>query len=349
MADGEETASTTLPQDRRASEMAAWIAGDSSGRFTLRRLQVFWTVAHFSSLTKAAKQLGLTQPTLSQQIASLEEIVGTALFARLSNRLVLTEAGRHLLRKTEIVLDGIQSLEDSVVEIGQGLRQTMAIAGLNSVLRVVLPKAMEAMRAAYPSVDYDIHESTPADVVEMLYGRRISIGLIATNSIAPASAGFRQVPICTDPYVLAVPESLHLDGVSDPKRDLPQSAHRLLCRSIQFMFGTQHTQRVQDWYDQHIPGNWPFARVRSFEVALGLVRAGEGVCLAPSMSCVVGGAAIDGVTLYRVAQPPREIAALLSNRHATQEPYATLVAALSEAGSGYAPPPMRKTPPFLAE
>lgn len=346
MSEAETARADALTGDRRATEMAAWIAGESSGRFTLRRLQIFWTVAHFSSLTKAAKQLGLTQPTLSQQISSLEEIVGAPLFERRSNRMELTEAGKHLLRKAEIVLDGIQSLEDSLAEIADGRRMTVHLAGLNSVLRVLLPPAMEALHAAYPRIDYDIHESTPADVLEMLYGRRINIGLISANSIAPASAGFQQVAVYSDPYALAVPEHLDLDGVADPAT-LPERTREVLLRSIQFAFGTQHTQRVQAWYDQVIPGNWPFARVRSFEVALGMVRAGQGVCLAPAMSCVVGGSVIEGVKLYRLTLPPREIVALLPTQYLTQQPYAALIDELRRVGRAHRPPEMHPTPPFL--
>ena len=65
---------------------------------TLRRLQIFWVVAHSETLTKAAKQLGVAQPSLSQQISSLEGSVGAKLFERRSNRMTLTEEGRNLLR-----------------------------------------------------------------------------------------------------------------------------------------------------------------------------------------------------------------------------------------------------------
>ena len=347
MPDGNHYTDAARAEDRRSAEIAAWIAGDSSGRFTLRRLQIFWTVAHFGSLTKAAKQLGLTQPTLSQQIASLEEVVGTPLFERRSNQLHLSEAGRHLLRKAEVVLDGIQSLEDSVVEIGKGLRQTVSLAGLDSVLRVLLPPAMALLHETFPQVDYDIHECAPADVVEMLHGRRVQVGLVAANSIAPASTGFREVPVYADPYVLAVPASLDLERVADPLRDLAPEALATLRRSIQFVFGTQHSQRVQAWYDAVIPGNWPYARVRSFELALAMVRAGQGVCLAPALSGRIGDGLIDGIRYYGVDLPAREIVALLPARSADQQPLAALVAALRSVGSRLAPPPLLDIPPFL--
>lgn len=334
-------------QDTQDAEPRQRLSNDTLGGLTFRRLQVFWAVAHSPTLTAASKQLGLAQPSVSQQLATLEEIVGAPLFERRSNALALTEAGRHLLRHVEKVLDSMQTLEEGLAEIGSGSQQTIHLAGLNSILRVLLPPAMEALHDAFPRIDYDIHESAPAEVLEMLYARRINLGLISSNAIAPASAGFKQIPICDDPYVLAVPTALDLSGVADPRRDLPDDARAVLMRSIQFAFGTPHSRRVQAWYDTVIPGNWPFAQARSFEVALGMVRAGLGVCLAPAMSCIVGGKPIEGVRLYRVDFPPRNVVALLPNTYLRQEPYASLIDHLKAVGGQFQNPELDATPPFL--
>ncbi|WP_138424348.1 LysR family transcriptional regulator [Maritimibacter alexandrii] len=321
--------------------------GGTGGGLTFRRLQIFWAVANASSLTRASKQIGLAQPTVSQQIASLEDIVGMPLFERRSNSLELTEAGRQLMRHVQKVLESMQSLEDGLGAIGDGSRRTLRLAGLNSILRVLVPTAMEALHKKFSEIDYDIHESAPAEVIEMLYARRINLGLISSNSIAPASAGFEQIHICTDPYVLAVPSDLDLSGVTDPSRDLSAKDQDVLFRSIQFAFGTQHSRRVQAWYDGLMPGNRPFAQARSFEVAIGMVRAGLGICLAPAMSCVVGDRVIDGVRLYRVDFPARDVVALLPKQYLRQELYSCLIDELGAAGRTYAPPPASETPPFL--
>ncbi|MBM9595944.1 LysR family transcriptional regulator [Roseitranquillus sediminis] len=322
---------------------------DGTAGLTLRRLRIFSAVARSHTLTGASKQLGLAQPTLSQQISNLEEVVGAPLFDRRSNRLTLTEAGTHLLRHVEPVLSTMQRLEEGLWQLAEGKRQTIHLAGINSVLRVILPKSMHLIHDAYPNIDYDIHESGPAEVLEMLYGRRVNLGLLSANSIAPASAGFLHVPLFDDPYVLAVPERLNLDGVTHPAVDLRREDRNILMRSIQFVFGTPHAHRVQAWYDEAIPGNWPFTQARSFEVALGMVRSGLGVCLAPALSSVVGDKPIPGLRLYRVNFPPRQIVALLPSQYARQEPYAALLEALQEVGRLHAPPTVNETPPFLRD
>lgn len=314
---------------------------------TLHQLRIFWAVAHSDTLTKAAKQLGLAQPSLSQQLSKLETTVGTQLFHRRSNEMSLTEAGSYLLPKAEQVLRNLNDLEDGLRQFSGGQRVTVRLAGINSVLRVVLPSAINRTRGEFPEVDFDIQESAPADVLEMLYGRRISIGLLAANSAAQAGIGFVQVPVIEDPYVLVVPERLHLDSIADPARELGADDAAILNRSIQFIFGTQHAKRVEDWYDEMLPRHRVVAQCRSFEVAIGLVRAGTGICLAPALSTLTGGEALDGLRLYRVNAPARRIVALVASQYRRQEPYATLLDALQAVGATLALPAILPTPPFL--
>lgn len=113
---------------------------------TLHQLRIFWAVAHSDTLTKAAKQLGLAQPSLSQQLSKLETTVGTQLFHRRSNEMSLTEAGSYLLPKAEQVLRNLNDLEDGLRQFSGGQRVTVRLAGINSVLRVVLPSAINRTR-----------------------------------------------------------------------------------------------------------------------------------------------------------------------------------------------------------
>jgi DNA-binding transcriptional LysR family regulator len=333
-----------LPDDAGADPIPVEQPGS---RVTLRRLHVFWAVAHFENLTAASKHLGITQPSLSQQLASFEEAAGKPLFERRSNRMNLTEPGSYVLRHVEAVLGAMHRLEGAMTEIAQGAHQTVHVAGINSVLRVLMPLASRQLHERHPSVNYNLHECGPTEVLELLYGRRINLGIISEASIAPASSGFLQVPIMEDPYVLAVPDTLCLDDVSDPARDLAPEAREVLERSIQFSFGTQHTKRVQAWYDSVIPGNWPFIQVRSFELALSMARAGLGVCLAPALSAATASGGLDGVCLYRVRYPPRRIVAILPTHCARRQPYADLIAALRDAAKTAILPELRDTPPFL--
>lgn len=318
-----------------------------AGEITIRRLQVFWAIAHTTSLTKAAKLLGVSQPSLSQQLASLEAVVGGRLFDRTPTSMALTELGASILGRAEAVLRSLQEFEDCLPQAGRSAPRTIRIAGVASVLRCVLPSTLGALRETRPQLDFDLIEAAPAEILDLLYARRVSLGLLPANAVAESASGFRQELVTEDPYVLAVPDRVDLSNVRDPARDLSAADRDLLHGTIQFAFGTQHSQRIQDWYDQVLPGNRLAAQVRSFELVVEMVRSGLGVGVVPALSAVTGARSLDGVRLYRIGIEPRRIVMMFPSHGRTQEPYAGLLAALREAGSRLRLPPLADAPPFV--
>ena len=314
---------------------------------TVHQLRIFWAVSHSATMTKAAKQLGMAQPSMSQQLAKLEATIGTKLFHRRSGELTLTEAGNYLLLRAEHVLRAMRELEDGLSRFSGGNSVTIRIAGLNSVLRALLPPVMDEMRRRFPDADFDIQESAPGDTLDMLYGRRVNVGLLAANSIARDAVGFAQVPVVEDPQVLVVPERLVLDGIEDPDRDLAPDDLALLNSTIQFVFGTQHDKRIEDWYDDMLPGHRIVAQCRSYDLAIGLVRAGTGVCIAPALSTVMDGGGARGLRLYRINSTARNIVALVPVQSRQIEPYSTLLDLLQEIGAAAKMPAILPPPPFL--
>src|SRR5262245_31133865 len=199
---------------------------------TLHQLRIFLTVAQSSTLTRASKQLGLAQPSLSKQLAGLEESVGTKLFDRGHNRMLLTDAGQVLLRHAQSVLREIDEAAAGLREFATGKRAIVRIAGINSVIKALLPEALMHCTNT-TDLEVDIQEAAPGEVLEMLYSRQVHIGLIAADSVAQASVGFRQVRIIEDPYVLAVPSAIDLEAVRDV-RSAPADVVRILNRCVQF-------------------------------------------------------------------------------------------------------------------
>lgn len=314
---------------------------------TVHQLRVFWAVAHSSTMTRAAKQLGMAQPSMSQQLAKLEATLGCKLFHRRAGEMAITEAGTYLLPRAEHVLRAMRELEDGVSRFSGGTSVIVRIAGINSILRAVLPPAIDILRGRFPDAEFDIQESSPGDTLDMLYGRRVDIGLLAANSIARDGVGFDQVPLTEDQHVLVVPERLVLDGVENPERDLAPDDFALLNRTIQFVFGTPHDKRINDWYDDMLPRHRVVAQCRSYELAIGLVRAGTGICIAPALSTMADGAGTGGLRLYRIHYTRRDIVALVAAQHRHLEPYATLLALLQEIGAAAKMPDVLSPPPFL--
>ncbi|MDD2595650.1 MAG: LysR family transcriptional regulator [Bacteroidales bacterium] len=75
------------------------------------RLQVFCTVAEQLSFSKAAKILGISQPAVTKHISRLEQEIGSALFVRISNTVLLTEIGEAFYKKSYEILKLYQSID----------------------------------------------------------------------------------------------------------------------------------------------------------------------------------------------------------------------------------------------
>jgi DNA-binding transcriptional LysR family regulator len=314
---------------------------------TLHQLRIFLAVAQSATLTRASKQLGLAQPSLSQQLARLEESVGTRLFDRTRNRMELTDAGRVLLRHAQSILKEISEAEAGLREFAAGKRPIIRIAGLNSVVKALLPDALHRCGGTGAGLEIDIHEAAPAEVLEMLYSRQADIGLIAADSVAQSSIGFRQVPIVDDPYVFAVPKAVRLGSIKDIGA-AAESAAKILNSCIQFNFGTQHALRVQQWYQRVLPEHRIVAHCRTYDVALELVRAGFGVCLAPALTALQVAGSLDGIELYATDHGDRRTVAIIADQYLRLSPYKGLVEALQAAGRSLALPPILPMPKLIA-
>jgi LysR family transcriptional regulator, transcription activator of glutamate synthase operon len=315
---------------------------------TLHQLRIFLAVAQSATLTRASKQLGLAQPSLSQQLARLEDSVGTRLFDRARNRMELTDAGRVLLRHAQSVIKEITEAEAGLREFAAGKRSIIRVAGLNSVVKALLPDALRRCGGTHAGLELDIHEAAPAEVLEMLYSRQADIGLIAADSVAQSSIGFRQVPIVEDPYVFAVSKAVRLGSLKSLEA-APAAAADVLNSCIQFNFGTQHTLRVQQWYQRVLPSHRIVAHCRTYDVALELVRAGFGVCLAPALTAHQVAGSLDGIELYATDHGNRRTVAIIADQYLRLAPYKGLIEALQAAGRSLEMPPVLPMPKVLAQ
>ncbi len=314
---------------------------------TLHQLRIFWAVAHAESLTRASKLLGLAQPSLSQQISKLEASIGAQLFDRNRNQLELTDAGKFLLRKSELILAGVDEAMAGLQEFAEGTRGVIAVGALNSIARIVLPHAVRLMAKVYPGVELDVHEVSPGEALELLYGRRLTVAIVAADSVASSGVSFHKMNVFKDPYVLAVPKGLDISRVADSWADLEEGPRTTLNSCIQFNFGTPHQRRMEQWYQKAMPHHRVISMSRTYEVALSLVQEGIGVAVVPALTARIGKANTFDVDLYRVNMPERHIVGLVPSQYVRIEPYATFLAALEQAGKEIELPPIMDTPPFL--
>lgn len=314
---------------------------------TLHQLRLFWTLAHARSLTQAAKQLGISQPALSQALAKLERLLGHRLVDRQAVKLELTDAGRFLLERAGRLLAEADALESGLAAYKAGLRGRVAVGALASIARTLLPPALALAREKVPELALDVHEVAPQEAIEALYGRTLEVAVVSETAVASDHLPFSRIALQEDGYALAVPARLGLDGLVEPERELPEAARAVLGRTIEFNFGTLHAERIAEWYRRVLPEARTLARVRTYETALAMVEAGLGVALVPQLTAQLAGRMLFAVRLYAVPTLERRLVALVPTHRRQMEPLKTFLDALVVAARRLEVVPVAPAPPFV--
>ena len=143
----------------------------------LRVLRYFLTVAREQSFTKAASRLHITQPTLSRQLATLEEELGTALFDRGGRHITLTDEGLLLKRRALEILD----LEDKILEefhADESEIEGIIHIGCGEFAAVeTLAEILGQYKKQYPLVQIALHTGTADTILSKMNQGLIDLGL----------------------------------------------------------------------------------------------------------------------------------------------------------------------------
>jgi LysR family transcriptional regulator, transcriptional activator of the cysJI operon len=168
------------------------------------RLTVFRAVAAQRSFRRAAEQLYLTQPAVTQQIKALEELVGLPLFDRSGREVTLTAAGAVLLQYTE---QSGALLEQAAVELASLKGQisgTLRIAASTTIAQYILPPLLGAFLRLHPAVHVELESSNTESVADAIASGRATLGLVEGP---PHASQVRSEIWLEDELVLLVPPS----------------------------------------------------------------------------------------------------------------------------------------------
>jgi LysR family cyn operon transcriptional activator len=150
----------------------------------LRHLRYFVSVAETENFTRAAERLGVSQPSVSQQIKDLEQLLGTPLFTRLGKRVQLTEAGQALARTASHVLRKLEQARDAVREVAGLERAHLEIGVIPALHLALVPPALRRLAKDHPGLSVTVHERPSREIeVEVESGRYdLGLGLLGHSS-----------------------------------------------------------------------------------------------------------------------------------------------------------------------
>jgi LysR family hydrogen peroxide-inducible transcriptional activator len=275
---------------------------------SLRQLQYAVAVADQLSFRRAAEACGVSQPSLSAQIALLEGELGAPLFERTPRRVLVTQAGRELVERARRILVEVEDLLASGQRASDPLDGTLRIGTISTISPYLLPSITPALRASYPRATL-LWTEDRSDA--------IARGLVAGS--LDAALGVLEVPIPTetdheliavDRFVLAVPRGHPLgdrDGPADPAE--LHGHHVLLLEE-----GHCFREQALAFCTRARAAELEF-RATSLPTLVQIVAAGTGITLLPAMAIPVEiHRARLVVRAFREPSPKRTVALLWRKR-----------------------------------
>ena len=170
--------------------------------FDLRQLEIFCKVVELRSFSKAAKAVYLAQASVSERIATLEEMIGTRLLDRLGRTVVPTAAGERLYRHAISLLDMKRKvcleMEDFL-----GLKSgELRLGGSTIPGEYILPKLIAEFRHAYPGILVTLFVGDTEEVESKVAEGHLELGVIGSRSSRPS---IYQQELWEDELVVAIP------------------------------------------------------------------------------------------------------------------------------------------------
>jgi DNA-binding transcriptional LysR family regulator len=261
----------------------------------LRHLIALEAVSRETSFGKAAISLGYTQSAVSQQIATLERIVGEKLVERPGGprKVSLTEAGELLLRHAQAIVSRLSAAEADLDALSNGQAGSIRVGIYQSVGEHILPRLMQRFIESWPRVDVRLEEAVnDVDLLAKIESGELDLSF----ADLPLPEGpFEAVELLADPYVFVLssdlepPDSATLEAVVGYDligfrgcRSLNQ-IEAAAPEPLRFVFRSDHNGTVQ-----------------------GMVAAGFGAAIVPRLTVDADDPRIQVVELEDV--PPRMIA-----------------------------------------
>jgi LysR family transcriptional regulator, low CO2-responsive transcriptional regulator len=134
---------------------------------TFHQLQILEAIARHSSFTRAAEELNLTQPTVSQQMKQLTKSIGMPLVEQLGKKLYLTAAGKEVLAAATEITDRLNQLESSLNNL-QGLEKGRLSLASTTTAKYFVPRLLGKFHKQHPAIELELNITNQAEVLERL-------------------------------------------------------------------------------------------------------------------------------------------------------------------------------------
>ncbi|CAH1203821.1 HTH-type transcriptional regulator CynR [Paenibacillus allorhizoplanae] len=232
-----------------------------------RQLEYFIAICEELHFTRASEKLGMSQPTLSHQIKSLEDELGVPLFDRIGKKIAITEAGKILLDECKVIFSSLNNVKVQILELQKVNRGTLSIGALPGELTQLVSSLLLDFHHIYPEVQIKILNLD--DIVERVIQNQIDLAI----TIFPVEdERIRKIPLYKEDIYLAVSrdhvladrESINFDEISSYPLILFPQSHK--CRQIIDLNSSVCGINME-----------PIIETTAIETIIDLVKSGAGV------------------------------------------------------------------------
>lgn len=185
----------------------------------IQQFRAFREVARQRSFSGAAKELFLSQPAVSRQVASLESEIGLPLFVRMGNNISLTDPGRRLLIYVDDILLKLDQAE-SVIRDLKGLESgTVTVAADNYLGKYFLPRFIGEFHRRYPNLQLRLITHPQENLVNLLADGQADLAFFCGEPKENLTLTLEQ--LCTEELCFVAPGTLNHDISSNIERYTP--------------------------------------------------------------------------------------------------------------------------------
>ena len=254
--------------------------------FDSARLRAFAAVAHQGGFSKAAKELGKTQSSVSQAVLLLERELGQALFVRDGHTPRLTDAGRVLLVHATRIFEEMALAEAELAGLESLTFGELVLGTSDTLACYFLPPVFAAFLARYPKVELRIDNRPSPVIAERVSERKVDLGIVSLPLPASLEVSGHPVAERLDCLVLAPQEDVAVCSPGHALAAQPQvSVHELAPHPLLLLDRTTSSRAVVELAfagKQLTPS--VAMEMSSVEVLKRLAELGFGVAIVPRFS-----------------------------------------------------------------
>ncbi len=266
---------------------------------TLRQLRYFVEIARSRSFSRAAQQLGIAQPALSQNIAALEDDLGAKLFERHARGVDLSPEGLRLYDRAVVLLSGFDSLRGDVHGRDALPAGPVRVMVAGSVAAVVIAPLLQAVAARYPGIQLSVSDGLSFEARLQVEAGQAQLALMPSPSDIQ---GMNSMPVFKEHFMVfgapklmrREPAELAFAKVAQWPLAAPDRAHDL----------RKTIERAASAIDQPLDVRY---ELNSPPMLVAVVKEGLAYAVLPPSSCIeavaaksIVGRPIAGTELHRV-------------------------------------------------